>query len=190
MNLVHGSPSNKNQLLKILKSKYLKPSKETKNLALYGPKGTKGSDFIFLMIESAKHKLIPPYHSQVKFYFNPKLLRERTFYVNDCWQGEKCEESVKYEGDKLTLIQLVKILKKIIKNTLKNIKKRKKDTEFKFVIDIHSHEILITGKIHLEKYLTKISLAGYSEKDTKSIKEYITKSYPHVKVQTRKIESK
>lgn len=150
MFLYHNIFGNKKTLIKILESKYLLPSSITKNVNMFGHKT--GSPYIFMMINNSNTKTNNNKIADLKF--NPSLLLDNNFYLNIGWKAKPESHKDIIIGSKLTLPKLKELLKSFINNVNIYLKTLENKDMFKHT----SHEILITNKIDLSKYLIEINV--------------------------------
>ena len=158
MYLVHWSTGN--NLLKVLDDGYLKSSKTTKNVKLFGHKS--GSKYIYLRLGRRND-------NYGNLYFDKKLLLENIFYLQIGWNGEPITEKI--DGRKLDENELDKLLKKFNEDINKNNKNNMNIPIFM------NNEILLMKKISLKKYLRKIDVPI---KNTKKIIDICKTNYPNV----------
>ncbi len=162
MYLIHTT--DENYILKILKDGYLRSSKWTKNVRMYG--WEEGSKYIYLRLDKRGD-----YGNLV---LDDNLLLENNFYLNTGWNVEP-KEKEKIKGIDLTEKSLKRILEKFNKSVDNFIKERKKQLGYVLCM---TNEILLTKKINLKKYLKKIKISKYN----KEIVDYCKKNYPDVVV--------
>lgn len=128
MEIIHSITDPNKNVKKILKDGFLRPSKETKNVQLYGIK--EGSKYNFLKFQLEGDP-------SATFTFSPEFLLNKPFYLNISWIGESKDAPIIVK----TLSELNKLKKYVEKNKKEPI--------------MMSHEILFEFNIDLHKYLIK-----------------------------------
>lgn len=162
MHLIHTTFEE--DILHILKDGYLRSSKQTKNVKMYGQE--QGSQYVYLRLCKR--------NDYGNFVLDENLLLENNFYLKTGWSGEaKTDKSNMYKGDNYSKNSLKKIIKKF--NQTVNIFYKKKPYLLPIMM---TNEILIKKKINLKKYLIQINLS----KCDKKIIDYVEKNYPKTKI--------
>ena len=158
-------------ILNILKDGYLRTSKQTKNIKMYGQE--QGSSYIYLRLDKK--------NDYGNFILDENLLLKNNFYLKTGGTGEAdTKKSNLHKGidyNKINLKKLIHNFNQIVNNYLK------KNSQNQFPIPIMmSNEILVTKKINLKKYLIQINLSKYDKK----IIDYVEKNYPNTKINCNK----
>ena len=136
MYLTHISFCNPDDILKILKDGWIRPSSSTCNQKL---SGLDGSIYIYMMIESKKQKFFTTVSGSATSYFDTKMLKKRVFHMNKGWEGEivtnitnilndpwygKAEKTKTYNGKEIKYEDIKLILRRFIKEIKKHLKKQ------------------------------------------------------------------
>ena len=165
MHLLHTT--SEDFILKILKDGYLKSSRETKNVRMFGHE--EGTKYIFLRLDKR--------NDYGTFILDNKLLLENNFYLKIGWSADDISDYELYNGDKLNATKLKKLIKKYNSKVNYYIYKNKENT-YPIMLQM-SNEILCLKKISLQKYLLQINLSNdISTKQRNSIIELVSKYYP------------
>jgi hypothetical protein len=156
MFLIHST--DENRILDILKDNYLKSSNITNHIRM---NGNQKSPYIFLRLGKRND-------TQYQLCFDSKLLLDNDFYLQVGWNGYPT--TTKIQGKKLNVIKFSELLKEY----------NRKITIYSKLNDEHpvmSNEILLSKKVSLVKYLTKIKLSKpYNDK----IINFCKINYPNV----------
>jgi hypothetical protein len=158
MVLIHST--DENNIMSILKDKYLKSSNKTDNLRVCGNNKSK---YIFLRL--GKRNDI-----YGNMYLDNKLLLDNIFYLQVGWHGYPT--TCKIDGRQLNDVELNDILKKFNYKINKAIVQRKSIVEKTLM----SNEILVMKNVSLKKYLIKI------DSNDENVINYCKVNYPTVKI--------
>ena len=167
-NIVFGENQAK-LILNILKDGFLRSSKETKHVELFG--WPEGSEFIFLQLEN-------PY---VHLILDTKALDTKpNTYFNYGWCAGLCKKTrkasvktpIRLTSEQFSIAQLDKY-----RSWIKNKSKHR--------YDINSHEIITPGPIDLKKYLKQVNISPApinKQSVIDKIKKILKEEYPAVQL--------
>lgn len=164
MHLIHTT--SEELIYMILKEGYLRSSKETGKIRMYGRE--EGSEYIYLRLGKK--------NDYGNLILDENLLLENNFYLKTGWTGEAYTDGLINKGKDYNKRTLKKKLQEFNKSVNNYLKKTSKN-EYPIPI-MMSNEILIRKKINLKKYLIQINLS----KNDKKIIEYVEKNYPNTKI--------
>ena len=159
-------------IYKILQSGYLKSGKET-GITRFSGDRPELQEYIYLMVVGLNKS-----KTGFRFELDYELLLDNIFYLNVGWRGEPSDDAVKINGKKIDKIKLNATLE----TYAKKVKKINPKSEYAAV----SHEILVSRKIDLEKYLRKIVISRSDIKRAKKtyerLRKLLKRRYPNVEV--------
>lgn len=160
MVLIHSTDPDPNNIISILKDKYLKSSDKTTNLRLGSLHKSK---YIFLRLGRRNDTC-------GNMHLDNKLLLNNIFYLNIGWHGDPTTSKI--DGRKLNEVELNDILNKFNYK----INKANKQRNIEIQKTLMSNEILVLKNISLKKYLTKI------DSNDENVINYCKINYSHVKI--------
>lgn len=162
MYLIHSL--DEGQLLDILKDKYLKSSKVTKNVRMFGH--PRGSKYIYVRLGKKK--------DFATLYLDSELLLEQNFYLNIGWKVNPTSSVIKGNNlNKTKLEDLLSDFNKRVNNYIHSFMRPKG-----LDVVMMSNEILLTKQVSLKKFLVKVAVAVENDK----IIDYLKAEYPNVKI--------